>query len=64
MLDEIWTYLGVGVQGQLVSVEAQLVSPDVAGHSAEDAHSYLEDNDKSNLEVQKMIVRACKGGRF
>lgn len=47
------------LHGQEISVKPQLLLPDVAGHGTEDAHRQLQDDDKPNLEVEKVVVGAC-----
>ena len=52
-------YLSVGGEGQEVSVLAQVLSPDVAPNSTEHAHGQLQHDDECDLEVEKVVIRAC-----
>lgn len=54
--------LGVGVHGQVVTIEPQLAPPNIASHRTENAQNNLKDDHKANLEVQEVVIRAYKYG--
>ena len=53
-------YLHVGSQTKVVALLARVLTPDVGGNRAEEAHQQLHTNDQANLKVQKAIIGACR----
>ena len=52
----LWPYLHIGSQAKVVALLARVLTPDVGGDGAEEAHQQLHTNDQTNLKVQEAVI--------